>query len=115
MNTSRTLLIATALTLSVIANPANAENWYVAHIGADSCVPVEDIDPTNVEQRLYYGAGPLHTPADLVKMFAEMGIRLKSEPTSMSGVRVYTANNNLELALFSDHDFCQKIMAIMPQ
>jgi hypothetical protein len=63
--------------------------WYLAHMGAETCVPLDDIGDNN--ERLYYGAGDMHTPADVARQIVELGGTIKLMPSSSESFVTYMA------------------------
>jgi hypothetical protein len=54
---------------------AAADRWYMGHLGAETCVPLDNIGDYG-RTRLYYGTGIWHTPAD----FAQVASRAGGDP-----------------------------------
>jgi hypothetical protein len=93
--------------------------WYVAHFGAETCVPDIDMDTM---QRLYYGTGPMKTPEDLVASLAAKGVTLKAVPSLSDGTplpdgtRLYNESGLMTgsgFALFDDQRRCQALMGML--
>lgn len=75
----RPLIIA--LAALAVAGPAMAQDgtrWHMARLGAEACVPLDDVSPAG--ERLYYGTGDMHTPADFKQMLERMGTRVTLGP-----------------------------------
>ena len=64
-------------------------------------------------QRLYYGSGPMHTPADFVAHFSALGDTLTSVPGTPSGIILYRGNSgdNTVMAIFNNLDICKHVVA----
>jgi predicted nucleotidyltransferase len=79
------LTAAVILLAGVASTPAMADGrWYLAHLRQEVCVPIDDIG--NNSERLYYGAGAMHTPEDFVR-------RLRSAGTTVRLMQIITAPN----------------------
>jgi hypothetical protein len=59
--------------------------WYVAHIGADACVPIGDIDLDRM-RRSYYGGGGLTSPDEFAAALRRRGVVIVED-------RMQTSNN----------------------
>lgn len=95
--------------------------WYVAHLGAEPCVPVTDIG-LNME-RVYYQSGPYRTPDDLraawkLTAIAEGAKVSDWRPNMRPGVRAFEISfQKLDtwIMFFADHDDCLDAMAHAPK
>lgn len=103
------------LAIVLIYSYAHSEDrWYVAHYGSETCVPLDDVDPDS-GQRLYYGTGDLHTPADLRSWFKSMGGSVgdipdwKNTDDSVAFTVTVQGKTNYML-LTTDLDKCRAVM-----
>lgn len=114
-NVAATAIIAAALSL---ITPAYAEaRWYVAHMSAEICVPLDDID-FETFTRLYYGTGDMHVPADMALKFEQAGTVLNWLPqestgtTQMMAFRLAFPNGQTTVvAFFNDEAACKFAMS----
>jgi hypothetical protein len=83
----KTLLGAAAVTVGLSGSHAIArERWYISHLYAEPCVPLDDIGfDYGRPIRLYYATGPMKTPADAVAALVAMGARLRKLPGPYPG------------------------------
>jgi hypothetical protein len=108
------LLAAAAVSCAICAwVAAAAERWYVGHVGPEICVPLDDLDDSM--QRLYYGGGQMHTPADFVAHFAAMGVTIKPVSGTPPGIMLYRGDDGSDMVLFNDPDVCKSVLAKVPQ
>jgi hypothetical protein len=102
------------LTMAIAVLPfTGAEaRWYIAHLGPEPCVPVDDIND-NFE-RVYYGAGTMRVPEDVVALFHRRGIGM-TRFNSAPGVAVYQADfvgrPPLTYVFFNNQVACQRFAA----
>lgn len=125
MNCLKTLLVGAALAATLANSSAQAQShgqdakWYVAHWGAEPCVPLLDIMEDG--SRGYYGAGPYRTPIDVMNWWTRNGSTIKPYPMSgqaadyIFAFRVIDvpAHVNSVMIYFNDRDVCQRVMAAM--
>lgn len=110
-----TAVIAAGLSLMT---PASTEaRWYVAHMSAEICVPLDDID-FETFTRLYYGTGDMHAPEDMALKFEQAGAVLKwlpqksTGPTQMMAFRLTFLNGQTTVvAFFNDEAACKFAMS----
>jgi hypothetical protein len=115
MKTIKVFLVAMALALSV--GHARAEDWYMAHVGQEICVPVDDLSVETPGQRLYYHGGDLHTPEDVKRFFAAMGARIEDQSYSdqANGYVAFdvVTNKRFTIVLMNDEAACRSVMSRM--
>jgi hypothetical protein len=111
-NMKRTIAAATVAAAAALTSAPAEARWYVSHLGADTCVPLDRIDTDKPERRLYYSSGPLQTPEDFVRWFASVGASLKRQPSPTPAIRIYLYKG-MELPLIDGEELCQKLMAMM--
>jgi hypothetical protein len=112
--------IVTGLALSslcAISSPADAR-WYISHVGAETCVPIDNLDPSNPFTRLYYGAGEMRTPDDFLNTVRSMGMQIREEKTTLPSTHAYIASasgmtKTTMFLLFGDSDICRAAMAML--
>jgi hypothetical protein len=104
-------LLAAALGMSV--GYAQAENWYFAHFGQETCVPIDDVEIHNLK-RLYYHTGDMHTPQQVKQAWESIGIRLVDRPTSIPGAVSFDSQDGTVLMLFNDESLCKHLMSQLP-
>lgn len=113
----RELLLAAALSCAICdwMPAAAAGRWYVGHSGSQPCVPLDDLGDNM--QRLYYGGGQMHTPADFVAHFAAMGVTLKAVSGTPPGIILYhdSSGGGPDMVLFDDPDVCKKVLETLPR
>jgi hypothetical protein len=107
------LLVASGIAIgSTIAANAAEARWYIAHMGAEACVPVDDIGDNN--ERLYYGAGNMRTPDDFARQMTELGAIVKRVPSSSEDIVTVIARKPGEIHFFNffhDLDKCKFAMS----
>jgi len=112
-------LLLTAAACVTLAGPAFAgERWYLAHVGAETCVPLDDLN-NDLSTRSYYGTGDMRTPKDYAARMRAIGFSLADQPFINDGVVSYMASypgvRTVLLVVFKDHRFCEAFMAQQPR
>lgn len=100
-----------AACLGADADPAGVR-WYVAHMGGEACVPLDDIGQ-NLE-RLYYGTGSMHIPEDLERLFQSVGMRvttIRHDENLFAFRSVGYDGKSTNVLLFSNVILCKQVMA----
>lgn len=95
--------------------PAQAR-WYTAHLGAETCVPLDDIDLSAPSWRVYYGTGPFHTPQDFVATLRRAGMRVVKSDASDDHMQLYDEPaTHIGWAFFDNTDDCTTFAKLMEQ
>lgn len=90
------------------------QSWYVAHLGQDACVPINDIGDDF--RRLYYGAGSMKDPDDLVTALQRMGGRLTKQPATDATMVTYKGivqGAEISIVMFNDPVICKFYMSML--
>jgi hypothetical protein len=117
------LLISAAISMLPCVVMADDDRWYMAHMGSESCVAISNIGADG--DRVYYGAGPMHVPDDIVPFFAGAGIHLHRIPDDKTGFNpprmvAYSEtgkidHNGINIVLFRGHENCNQAMQSVPK
>jgi hypothetical protein len=113
--TAQKCLLAAAMMLALSATNAAAQEWYVAHLGQETCVPIDDID-MDTGRRLYYHTGSMHTPQQFEQMFARLGVRVNEEPPPIPDKTfafevIFSNADTTHMVLFNDEAICKFAMS----
>jgi hypothetical protein len=103
-----TILFAAAAVGLTVGSAMADSRWYVAHWGAEPCVPVDEIgfDAHGNPVRLYYGAGAMHTPADVAGYLTALGASLSVQTESHSLV-LHEERTGLYLVFYNNREWCE--------
>jgi hypothetical protein len=105
-------LLITAMALSTA--PAFADDWFFAHSGQETCVPIDDIDSAT-GQRLYYHTGDMHSPREVEQMFVRLGNRIEEQPAPIPDVtfafKATGYGRSTFIVLFKDEAVCKAAMS----
>lgn len=107
------LVLAALAGAALISQPAQAR-WYVAHLGGETCVPLNDVGAD--WQRLYYGTGPFSRPEDLARYFQAIGARVvpqnvHGQEAYMRAYHVTDGNADTYVVMFHEKPVCEAAMA----
>jgi hypothetical protein len=109
------ITIAAALaTLSSAYSPAMAdqERWFISHLNSETCVPIDDIGSRG--ERVYYGTGHMHTPADFANLMRRLGASMTLRLSQDSMVTYREAGKPpIDFMFFNDKDVCRFGMALI--
>jgi hypothetical protein len=101
-----------ALAVLVLFAPASGHaSWYVGHLGAERCVPLDNVGPQ--AERLYYGAGPMHTPEGYERTLRSVfpSVTQLRTPQGMVAWNVGASGGEKSIALlFDDRGLCERLM-----
>jgi hypothetical protein len=95
------------------ATPPAPADWYMAHFGAETCVPLSDIGTNG--QRVHYGAGAMHTPEDYVQMMVSLSTQMQPFDVHFDGARAYHETGpgvDNHVLMFEDREVCKAAMAL---
>lgn len=109
----RALALALAIWFGA-GSPACAE-WYVAHVGRETCIPLRNVGSRG--ERLYYGGGSMETPNDLLKAFRGPGYFIWRN--NVGALEKYAADYDVNgpddfsahFLFFNDQTICRKYMS----
>jgi hypothetical protein len=86
-------------------------SWYVGHLGAELCVPLDNIGPQ--AERLYDGVGSMHIPEDYERTLRSVFPSVTQLQTlqGMAAWNVKASSGEKSFALlFDDKQRCEKLM-----
>jgi len=97
--------------LALFAPVSGHASWYVGHLGVELCVPLDDVGPR--AERLYYGAGSMHTPEDYERTLGSVfpSVTRLRTPAGMAAWNVTASDGVKSTALlFDDRERCNSLM-----
>lgn len=106
--------IFAAIALLALFSSARADDlWYMGHMGAEPCVPLNDI--TSNFRRVHYGAGDMRVPEDIAQAFQRMGAVVAKEKLDSKDSAAYHVSypNGKEtyILMFRGEDRCRHEMS----
>jgi hypothetical protein len=113
----RKLICAAVASLALVATAKADTNWYMGHVGPETCIAVGDYS-FETGHRLYYGAGALHTPDDVKGWFISHGMRanaqmMTKEEITIVNLKLDGPGVNTTIVMFNNEQFCQIAMRNM--
>jgi hypothetical protein len=110
-------LICAAVASLALVTTANAGSWYMGHVGQETCVAIGDYS-FETGNRLYYGAGALHTPDDVKGWFLSHGMQadaqtMTKEELSVVNLKLSGPGVNTTIVMFNNEQICQIAMRNM--
>jgi hypothetical protein len=96
------LLLAAATSL-VFITAAQAE-WYIAKVGGETFVPLEELGADG----RYHSAmlGVIHTPENYIHVLGGPNLELTPEPNTLVGIIKYKLGDNAYIMFFNNKDEC---------
>jgi len=97
--------------LALFAPVSGHASWYVGHLGAELCVPLDDLGPQ--AERLYQGTGSMHTPEDYERTLGSVfpSVTRLRTPYGMAAWNVRASDGGKSIALlFDDRERCDRVM-----
>jgi hypothetical protein len=97
--------------LALFAPVSGHASWYVGHLGAELCVSLDNVGPQ--AERLYSGAGSMHTPEDYERTLRSVfpSVTQLRAPQGMTAWNVRASGGEKSIALlFDDKGLCERLM-----
>jgi len=93
---------------------ADETKWYIAHLGAEPCVPLDRIGHNF--NRVYYGSGNFKTPDDVAEYFRRLGGHVRWIDMRIEDTRAFHVSGgdvDTNIIMISNKEMCQGVMARM--
>lgn len=93
------------------ATPPHAVEWFFAHLGKETCVPVDRVSAEG--HRIYYNIGTMRTPQDVQRWFEDMGsARIETRPAPIPDLTFafnafFPDGRKVIILLFNDEAACK--------
>jgi hypothetical protein len=100
--------------IAVLFSSAHADDlWYMGHVGAEPCVPLQDI--ASDFSRVYYGAGVMRVPEDIANAFRRMGaVVVNDKPGSQHGAfyhATFPDGQRTNIVMFQGEELCRSVLS----
>jgi hypothetical protein len=90
--------------MSLALAPAAHAEWYIAKIGGETCVPLEELGTDGKYHSV--NLGMIHTPEDYIHTLAGSTLELTPQPNTPSGIIDYKLGEDVHIIFFNGRDIC---------